>query len=51
MLGGRPNPDQLSIFVCGNPNMVEDLRQRFEGMGFHLHSKKEPGNLHIERYW
>ncbi len=50
-LGGPPVPGQLSIFICGNPEMVEDVQTRFEGMGFRLHSKQEPGNLHIERYW
>ena len=49
--GGPPDPEKLSVFVCGNPAMVEDLQQRFEQMGFHLHAKREPGNLHIERYW
>ena len=50
-LGGPPDPNKLSVFICGNPEMVEDVQGRFEGMGFRLHTKKEPGNLHIERYW
>jgi ferredoxin--NADP+ reductase len=50
-LGGPPDPDNLSVFICGNPEMVDDVKSRFEGMGFQVHSKKEPGNLHIERYW
>ena len=50
-LGGPPDPDKLSVFVCGHPEMVRDVQQRFEGMGFRLHSRKEAGNLHIERYW
>ena len=51
VLGGPPDPEKLSAFICGNPDMVEDLEQRFEQMGFRLHSRKEPGNLHVERYW
>ncbi len=50
-LGGPPDPEKLSVFVSGNPAMVEDVQQRFTAMGFRLHSRKEPGNLHIERYW
>ena len=50
-LGGSPDPSRLSVFVCGNPEMVEDVQKRFEEMGFQLHSPKEPGNLHVERYW
>ncbi len=50
-LGSQPDPDSLSIFICGNPSMVTDVQRRFEEMGFRLHSRKEAGNLHIERYW
>ena len=50
-LGGQPDPDKLSVFVCGNPEMVRDVQRRFEEMGFRLHSRKEAGSLHIERYW
>ena len=50
-LGGPPDPGKLSVFVCGHPEMVRDVQQRFEEMGFRLHSRKEAGNLHIERYW
>ena len=50
-LGNELEPHGLSVFICGNPAMVQDMQQRFEQSGFRIHSKKEPGNLHIERYW
>jgi ferredoxin--NADP+ reductase len=46
-----PNPDRDSVFLCGNPAMIEDLEQYLTGRGFVLHSKKTPGNLHVEKYW
>jgi len=49
---GRPySPEDTSIFLCGNPAMIDDMIQRLTGEGFTLHSKKTPGNLHTEKYW
>ncbi|RME57726.1 MAG: ferredoxin--NADP reductase [Candidatus Dadabacteria bacterium] len=39
------------IFLCGNPSMVEDLTKYFTAKGFKVHKKREPGNLHLEKYW
>lgn len=46
-----PHPDRDSVFLCGNPAMIEDLERHLTGRGFVLHSKKSPGNLHVEKYW
>jgi ferredoxin--NADP+ reductase len=46
-----PNPQSDSVFLCGNPAMIEDLEVALIGQGFVLHSKKTPGNLHVEKYW
>jgi ferredoxin--NADP+ reductase len=46
-----PDPQSDSVFLCGNPAMIEDLEAALLGRGFVLHSKKTPGNLHVEKYW
>lgn len=39
------------IFLCGNPDMIDSLEQFLAARGFKNHSKKEPGQIHFERYW
>ena len=46
-----PDPATDSVFLCGNPAMIEDLERYLTERGFVLHSKKTPGNLHVEKYW
>ncbi len=46
-----PDPARDSVFLCGNPAMIEDLERSLCERGFVLHSKKTPGNLHVEKYW
>lgn len=45
------NPASDHVFLCGNPAMIDELEGRLTGSGFSVHSKKTPGNLHIEKYW
>ncbi|RMD45297.1 MAG: ferredoxin--NADP reductase [Aquificota bacterium] len=45
------NPKTDHIFLCGNPNMVEDVSSRLLKQGFKVHKKREHGNLHLEAYW
>jgi ferredoxin--NADP+ reductase len=46
-----PHPERDSVFLCGNPAMIDDLEKHLHGRGFTVHSKKTPGNLHVEKYW
>jgi NAD(P)H-flavin reductase len=47
-----PDPAHDSVFLCGNPAMIEDLeRYLTQERGFSVHSKKSPGDLHVEKYW
>jgi ferredoxin--NADP+ reductase len=39
------------VFLCGNPGMVEEAEAMLVHSGFKVHAKKEPGNLHVEKYW
>lgn len=46
------NPDTDHVFLCGNPAMIDDLeRDLVSQRGYVVHSKKAPGNLHVEKYW
>ena len=46
-----PDPAREHVFLCGAPEMVEEMQRLLEGRGFRLHSVKSPGTLHVERYW
>ena len=39
------------FLLCGNPQMIDDVQALLEGRGFQTHKKKDPGNIHVERYW
>lgn len=45
------SPDQGHVFMCGNPDMIEEGEKILCEKGFVVHSKKTPGNLHVEKYW
>ena len=45
------SPETDHIFLCGNPDMVEEVEKWGLEKGFTVHSKKHPGNLHLEKYW
>ena len=49
--GFEPGPDNTHIFVCGNPAMIENMVERLEVEGFREHKRKDPGQIHVERYW
>lgn len=39
------------VFLCGNPGMIDSMEQLLTPRGYTTHSKKTPGNLHVEKYW
>ena len=49
--GFNPSPQDTDVYVCGNPAMIEDVVKILEGNGFREHKKKEPGQIHVEKYW
>lgn len=49
--GFKPDPENTHIFLCGNPSMIDTMVETLEAEGFKEHSKKSPGNVHLERYW
>ncbi|MCK4873281.1 MAG: ferredoxin--NADP reductase [Phycisphaerales bacterium] len=49
--GFHPDLENTHVFVCGNPTMVDQTAEILKTEGYAEHSRKSPGNLHIERYW
>ena len=45
------DPAKDSVFLCGNPAMVDEVETLLISQGYIVHSKKTPGNLHVEKYW
>lgn len=39
------------VFLCGNPEMIEQVRAQLALRGFTPDTPKTPGNVHFERYW
>jgi ferredoxin--NADP+ reductase len=50
-LGFALDPATTRIFLCGNPAMIEDVRQLILPHGFVPDTARQPGNVHFERYW
>lgn len=49
--GSRPTPADTSVFLCGSPDMVDDMCGLLTAEGFPLHSRNEPGKIFVEKYW
>jgi ferredoxin--NADP+ reductase len=49
--GFPPTPETTHVFLCGNPAMIESMSEQLAVEGFREHSKKQPGEVHVERYW
>ncbi|MCF7801844.1 MAG: ferredoxin--NADP reductase [Candidatus Marinimicrobia bacterium] len=49
--GFMPTPENTHVFLCGNPKMIDDVNALLNTHGFKEHTRKEPGEIHYERYW
>jgi ferredoxin--NADP+ reductase len=45
------DPAKTSVFLCGNPAMIEEVTKLLEPRGFTANSTQNPGRLHTEEYW
>jgi ferredoxin--NADP+ reductase len=39
------------VFLCGQPQMIDDMETRLVRQGLRLHRREQPGRLHFERWW
>jgi ferredoxin/flavodoxin---NADP+ reductase len=51
LLGFPLDPAHVQIMLCGNPEMIDDLGAFFGERNFKKHLRKDPGQIHFERYW
>ncbi len=49
-IGFMPKPENTHIFLCGNPRMIESMKELLEKQNFKNHSKKDPGQIHAEEF-
>jgi len=47
----RPTPENTHIFLCGSPGMIEAMLWLLAEERFREHTKKSPGQVHLEKYW
>jgi len=46
------DPATCEVFLCGNPQMIDQVEADLTIRGFQTQDRKHPdGNLHFERYW
>jgi ferredoxin--NADP+ reductase len=48
--GVSPKPENTHVFLCGNPKMTEIMSEILEHEGFVEHSKRQAGQIHIEKF-
>ena len=39
------------IMICGNPQMVDDIRHMLADKGLTISKRGKPGNMAVENYW
>lgn len=47
----EPAPQHTHVLLCGNPGMIEDMVALLAAEGYREHTREEPGQVHVERYW
>jgi ferredoxin--NADP+ reductase len=50
-LGHDLDPSSTSVFLCGNPLMIESMMALLTARGFTKHSRRQPGTIFVEEYW
>ncbi len=49
--GFDPSPEHTHVLLCGNPAMIDTMIELLGQEGYQEHTKKTPGQIHLERYW
>jgi ferredoxin--NADP+ reductase len=50
--GTEIGPQQSQVMLCGNPAMIQDTMDLLtEQRGMKKHSRRDPGQISIEKYW
>ena len=51
LVGAPLTPETCQVMLCGNPAMIDQVQGMLEERGFTRHTRKNPGQIHLERYW
>jgi len=51
LVGAELSPEESHVFLVGNPGMVDSIEAELIARGFTTHSRRKPGNIHVEKYW
>lgn len=49
-IGLKPLPENTDVFLCGNPRMVDGMKELLYTDKFKDHKKREPGQIHAEEF-
>ncbi len=49
--GFEPRPETTDVFICGNPGMIDQMVEILEKDGYVEHTRRQTGQVHVERYW
>jgi ferredoxin--NADP+ reductase len=49
--GFTPTHENCHVFLCGNPDMIQETLELLAEERFREHTKKSPGQVHLEKYW
>jgi ferredoxin/flavodoxin---NADP+ reductase len=49
--GVKLDPAKTSVFLCGNPKMIDEVGKILELRGYTHYTTQVPGSLHTEEYW
>jgi ferredoxin--NADP+ reductase len=49
--GRQPDPARCHVLLCGGPRMIEGMMEVLGAAGFREHTKDQPGQIHVEKYW
>lgn len=49
--GFSPSAENTHILLCGNPAMIDVMMEILGEQGYVEHTKKQEGQIHLERYW
>ncbi|HEX4856523.1 MAG TPA: ferredoxin--NADP reductase [Limnobacter sp.] len=49
--GLRIQPEQSRFMICGNPDMVSDVRKVLKSQGYNPARRNSPGEIAVENYW
>ncbi len=50
LIGNDPTPDNSEVFLCGNPLMVDGMKQILYNICFKYHKRNSPGQIHAEEF-